>query len=116
MVRVLTDNDFNGHVVRGLLLLRPAYDLVRVQDVGLAAASDPEILEWAAQNDRIVATHDRRTMSGYARDRVAAGLPMPGVFVVKSKATVRKVIDDLLLIDDCTQHAEWANRVEFLPY
>lgn len=98
MVRVLTDMDFNGRVVRGVLRLRPDFDLLRVQDSGLSEeTSDPDILEWAAGNDRIVLTHDRNTMVGYARDRIAAGLPMPGLIVVGNKAPIGQIISDLLL-------------------
>jgi hypothetical protein len=116
VVRVLTDFDFNGRIVRGVLRLRPDFDLIRVQDVGLAQnPPDPDILEWAAQNDRIVLTHDRNTMVGFAFDRVAAGQPMPGVFVADNTASIGQIISDLLLIDDLTTPAEWANRVEYLP-
>lgn len=116
MVRLVTDNDFNGKIVRGLLRRRPTFDFVRVQDIGMAATPDPDLLAWAAANDRLVATRDRNTMVGFAHARVAAGEPMPGVFVVDHDAPIGSVIDDLLLIDDLTTHAEWAGRVEYLPY
>ncbi|MBX3054804.1 MAG: DUF5615 family PIN-like protein [Caldilineaceae bacterium] len=48
MLAFLTDENFNGDIIRGLLLQRPGLDLLRVQDVGLIEASDPAILEWAA--------------------------------------------------------------------
>ncbi len=115
MIRLLTDNDFNGKIVRGLRRRRPGIDLVRVQDVGLANAPDPDILAWAAENDRIIATHDRNTMVGFARARIAAGEPMPGLFVADGTA-IRGVIDTLELIDGESQHAEWAGRIEFLPW
>jgi hypothetical protein len=72
-------------------------------------------LEWAAANDRIVLTHDRNTMVGFALARVAAGQPMPGLLVVDNTASIGQVISDLLLIDDAEPHAEWANRVEYVP-
>src|SRR4051812_45903224 len=106
--------DFNGRIVRGILRLRPAFDVVRVQDSGLAQNTpDSDILEWAAQNDRIALTHDRNTMVGFARDRVAGGLPMPGLIVVDNTAPIGRIINDLLLIDsEASSHAEWANRIE----
>ena len=115
-VRVLTDNDFNGRAVRGVLRRRPTFDLVRVQDVGLADASDEEILAWAAENDRIVISHDHNTMVGFARNRISDGEPMPRLFAIRTTASIGKVVDDLLYIDDCSRHEEWADRVEFLPY
>ncbi|MCI0704272.1 MAG: DUF5615 family PIN-like protein [Planctomycetia bacterium] len=115
MVRLLSDENFNGRIVRGLFHQRPGIDLVRVQDVGLSGVDDLAVLEWAAQNDRIVLTHDRNTMVGFAFNRVVAGQPMPGLFMVDDLAAIGQIINDLLLIDDTTEHAEWANRVEYLP-
>ena len=116
MVRLLSDENFNGRIVRGVLRQRPGIDLVRAQDVGLSGVDDPAVLEWAAQNDRIVISHDQNTLVGFALDRVTGGQPMPGLFVVDSSAAVGRVINDLMLIDDATEHAEWANRIEYLPY
>ena len=116
MVRILTDNDFHGRIIRGLLRRRPGFDVIRVQDIGLAGAMDPEILVWAAENDRIVATRDHNTMIGYARARMAAGEVMPGLFVVDHSAPIGRTLDTLLLIDDDSQHSEWSNRIEFLPW
>ena len=38
MWRLLADENFNGDIVREVLLRHPNLDLVRVQDVGLAGA------------------------------------------------------------------------------
>ena len=73
MLQLLADENFNGDTVRGLLLRQTELDLLRVQDIGLAGADDPEILAWAAQNNRILLTHDRATIPEYAYERVAAG-------------------------------------------
>lgn len=35
MLRLLADENFNGDIVRGLLLQKPDLDVIRVQDVGL---------------------------------------------------------------------------------
>lgn len=115
MLRLLADENLNGDIVRGLLLRRPVLDLVRAQDVGLAGHEDPQILVWAAQNDRIVVTHDRATMPDLAYGRVENGEPMPGVFVVHDRHAIRKAIEELLLIDACSEHWEWAGRVLWLP-
>ena len=69
MLRLASDADFNGDVVRGLFRLQPDLDLVRVQDVGLRTADDPTILQWTAAQGRILLTHDRapcRTSPGNA--------------------------------------------------
>jgi predicted nuclease of predicted toxin-antitoxin system len=71
-LRLLIDADFNGRVIRGLLRREPSIDLLRVQNVGMRTAPDWEILDWAAVNDRIVLSHDRETMTAYAKDTARA--------------------------------------------
>lgn len=82
MLKFLTDENFNGDIVRGLFLRCPDLDLVRVQDVGLQEGDDPTILEWAAINQRIVLTHDRATMPDFAYQRLLKEQLMSGVFVI----------------------------------
>jgi len=115
MLRLLSDENFNGDIVRGLLLRRPDLDLRRVQDVRLEKADDPTILEWAAVNNRILLTHDRVTMPDFAYARVVAGQPMLGVFVLHDRMSVRQAIDELLLVEASSEQAEWANLVVYLP-
>ena len=42
MLRLLADENFNGDIVRGVLLRQPDVDLVRVQDAGLTEVDDPD--------------------------------------------------------------------------
>jgi predicted nuclease of predicted toxin-antitoxin system len=115
MLRLAADENFNGDIVRGLLRRNPKLDIVRVQDVGLSGADDPSVLQWAADQGRIVVTHDISTLAKHAFDRIAAGQPMPGVFVVTSVAAIGQAIDDLILLAECSFDGEWEGQVRFLP-
>lgn len=115
MLRLLADENFNGDIVRGLLLRQPGLDVVRVQDVGFAGADDPNILAWASDNNRIVLTHDRATMADYAYERVAAGEAMTGVFILNDRFPVGRAIDELLLMAAFSEQAEWNGRVVHVP-
>lgn len=66
MLLLVSDENFNDDIVRGLLRRKPDLDIVRVQDVGLRGADDPSVLEWAAREDRVVLTHDAAMMAHYA--------------------------------------------------
>lgn len=116
MLRLVADAAFNGNAFDGLLRREPTLDLVRVQDVGLRTASDPDILAWAAAEGRIVVTHDQATMPDFAYDRVRAGLPMPGVFVIRDHPNrIGDMIDEILIVALCSEQHEWADKVEHLP-
>jgi Domain of unknown function (DUF5615) len=115
MLRLAADENFNGDILRGLLRRNPDIDIVRVQDVGLSGADDPAVLEWAAQEHRIIVTHDVSTMAHYAVDRATAGHRMPGVFAVSSAAAIGQVIEDLVLLAECSRTGEWEGQVRYLP-
>lgn len=115
MLRLLADENFNGDIVRGLLLRQPNLDLIRIHDAGLSGADDPEILAWAAENNRIVLTHDRATMPDFAYERVTAGLLMAGMFILNDRLPVGRAVDEILLIATCTEQAEWVGRAVHVP-
>ncbi|MDJ1179971.1 DUF5615 family PIN-like protein [Roseofilum sp. BLCC_M91] len=115
MIKFLADENFNNQIVRGVLQQNPDIDLVRVQDVGLKGASDPDVLLWAAQEKRIVLTHDVATMITFAYERIQAGLPMPGLFEVKRRVPIGLVIEEIILIAECSLDGEWEGQVRFLP-
>lgn len=115
MLRLLSDENFNGDIVRGLFLRQPDLDLLRVQDVGLRKVDDPAILDWAASNGRILLTHDRATMPDFAYERLSQGQQMSGLFVINDRMPVRQVIDELLLLLDCSEQDEWEGIVLYLP-
>ncbi|MFQ4140350.1 DUF5615 family PIN-like protein [Nodosilinea sp. PGN35] len=115
MLRLLSDENFNGDVVRGLFLRQPSLDLLRVQDVGLRKVDDPAILDWAASNGRILLTHDRATMPNFAYKRLSQGQLMPGLFVINDRMPVRQVIDELLLLIEGSEQDEWSGIVLYLP-
>jgi len=115
MLKLVADENFDNRVLRGLLERNPKLDVVRVQDVGLAAADDPAILEWAAQHGRMLLTLDFKTMPAYAYERVKAGLRMPGVCQVNRAASKGAVIEDILLIVTGSRDDEWENRILYVP-
>ena len=115
MARFLADENFNNQIVIGILRQNPDIDIVRVQDVGLSEADDPTVLEWAAQNGRVVLTHDVTTMTAFAYNRIEAGLSMPGLFEISRRVSVGLAIEQLLLIAECSLEGEWEGQVRFLP-
>jgi hypothetical protein len=114
-MRFGADENFNDAIRRGLFRLKPDLDLVRIQDVGLSGISDPQLLEWAAREGRVILSHDVRTLRGFAENRVRDGLPMPGLFEVGEHLTIRQCIEDLLLIAECSLEGDWEGRILFLP-
>jgi hypothetical protein len=115
MIRFLSDEDFNNRIVRGLRRRLITIDIVRVQDVDLAEKHDTEVLRWAAEQGRIVLTHDAATMIEFAYDRIAKQLPMPGVIVVSQYYPIGDAIEEVLLLAECSMDSEWEAQIIHLP-
>jgi hypothetical protein len=115
VLRFLADENFNQRIVRGLLRRAPELDVVTAQDVGLGGVLDPEVLEWAATNSRVILTHDIRTLISDATARVVAGLPMPGVVVGTDTIPIGTAIDDILLIHLSYDEGELEGQVLYIP-
>lgn len=115
-VQFLADENFNNHLFRILRIRLPECDVIRAQDIGLAMTPDDVVLEWAAQADRVVLTHDADTMAGFAYDRVRMGQPMPGVIVIRSLDRSAQVVSDLILAASCGMAEDFRDLVVFLPF
>jgi hypothetical protein len=114
-LRFLTDEDFDGRILNGLVRRLPSLDITRVQDVGLDGEPDPHILEWADSHGRILLTHDVTTMPRYASQRLRAGLGTAGICVIRQSLPIGRAIDEIVLVSECTREEEWENQVRFLP-
>ena len=119
MLRFFADHNFNFDIVRGALRRGDErgiqMDIVVALDVGMESASDPEVLEWCSKESRIVLTHDVNTLVGFAWQRVGAGEPMAGVFATRDDGPVGPVIEDLLLLSECSTQEVWRDQVIYLP-
>lgn len=115
MLRWLTDINFDGRILRGLFRRIPEADIVRAQDVGLEGIEDPELLEWAAAEGRIVLSHDKKTLPGFALDRIARQLRMPGLVVVPLELSVGRALEDLILLVRAGTPKDFQNPVRYLP-
>ena len=114
-MRLLADENFHGDILRGLLRLEPKLDIIRVQDTDLLQTADPVVLEWAAKEGRILLTHDVRTMTRYAYDRIRSGRPMPGVLEVRDDLPIGQAIEEVLTVLLTCEPDELSNRVIFIP-
>ncbi|MBI1256455.1 MAG: hypothetical protein GC204_03200 [Chloroflexi bacterium] len=115
MLRFLADENFDNRFLRALVRKDADIDVLRVQDTEIYQADDPTVLEWAAQHERILLTHDFQTMIGYALERVQAGKSMPGVFEIDRYAAIGNVVEDILIASIATQEGELEGLVTYIP-
>ena len=114
-VRFLADEDLDSDIISGLLSREPAIDILDIKTAGLRGSKDPVLLELAAEQDRILITHDRRTMTRYFQAHLTAGQSSPGIFIVPQRGAIGGIIESLLLVWTASKPEEWRNRIVYLP-
>ena len=67
-IRFQADADLNAEIVAGVLRREPGIDFQTADEARLRGLLDPEVLALAAQENRILVTHDRRTMPRHFAD------------------------------------------------
>ena len=113
MLALLADENFNGPIIAGLREKYAEVDLVRAQDMGLRRTPDEVILQWAAEHNRVLLTHDRKTMPLFAYMRVGTGLFMPGVVIVQVRS-VSRVMEEIALLGICGLAEDVENQVRYI--
>ena len=101
------------HNLRGLELL----DVVRVGDEpGIElGVTDPTLLLWSEQENRILVTEDRRTIGVHLRAHLRSGRHSPGVFLVKPGSRIPDVVEFLALAAHASKAREWEDGLFFVP-
>ena len=115
MLRFLADASLRGIYSRALRRTFADLDLVIAYEAGLSAATDPVILQYAAEMGRIVVSQDFATMPDFAMARVGRGEPMPGVFQIPLHGPIAPVLADFRLIHSASVPEDWRDRVIYLP-
>jgi predicted nuclease of predicted toxin-antitoxin system len=100
------DADLNVEIVAGVLRREPSIDFQTADEANLRRVPDPEVLTLAAQEGRILVTHDRRTMPRPFAD-FTLHHSSPGVCIIAQTLRVRVAIEELLLVWAASERAEW---------
>jgi predicted nuclease of predicted toxin-antitoxin system len=113
-VQFQADADLNAEIVSGVMRREPSIDFQAAEEGNLRGRPDHEVLTLAAQQNRILVTHDRRTMPYHFADFIRHHTS-PGVFIIAQNVMVRVAIEELLLVWTASDHEEWANLIVELP-
>ncbi len=115
MVRFLADASLHHAIVSGCSRREPTIDFLSAQAAKLRGVSDSDVLAIAAEQGRILVTHDFQTMPKYFGTFIAAGPSSLGVFLVKQRTPVAHVIEELVLVWTASEPEDWTNRILEIP-
>ena len=99
----------------GCLRREPTMDFLSASDANVRGIPDPEVLRIAAEQDRILVSHDFKTMPRHFGQFLQERGYSPGVVLVKQSLPIGAVIDELVLIWTATSAEEWKNRILRIP-
>jgi hypothetical protein len=100
--------------VDGVLRRESLADFQTAEEAELSGKRDLEVLEIAAGLQRLLVTHDRKTMPK-AFGAFASRSQSFGVLVVPQKLNLRTGIDELLLIWALSDAEDWLNVISPIP-
>ena len=113
-VRFQADSDLNEDIIKGVVRREPTVDVQTANEANLRGLLDRQVLALAAHENRILVTHDRRTMPRHFADFIV-NEKSPGVVIIAQKVSVNVAIEELLLIWVASDADEWINLIVDLP-
>ena len=113
-IRFQADADLNQIIVLATVRREPSIAFQTAEAVNLTSRHDSEVLEIAAQEGRVLVTHDHKTMPRHFAQFIMRDTS-PELLVVPQHLAIVAVVEDLRLIWFATDAEEWVNRVSFLP-
>jgi hypothetical protein len=113
-VRFQADADLNQIIVKAILRKEPAVDFKTATEAKLEGQNDIDVLKIATQEDRVLVSHDQRTMpshfANYIIDKASSG-----VILVSKKMSIAEAVEEIILIWELSEAHEWINRIAKLP-
>ncbi|MGE0126589.1 MAG: DUF5615 family PIN-like protein [Blastocatellales bacterium] len=113
-IRFQADADLHGPIVRGLIRLDPLIDFKTSREARLQGLDDRAVLAIAADDGRMLVTHDVSTMPEHFR-RFIETRTSPGTVMVPQSLPYHGAIEGLLRLWATTEAERWENVLFYLP-
>jgi Domain of unknown function (DUF5615) len=113
-VRYQADADLNQAIVTGVLRRDPTIDFQTAFVAKLEGVKDSNVLAIAAEQGRVLVTHDRKTMPSEFAEFIISK-QSAGVIIISQRLSMEVIIEELLLIWAVSSAEEWIDRIAKLP-
>ena len=113
-IRLLADNDLHKAILRGVVRQIPELDFRSAQSARLDGLPDQAVLMLAANEGRILVSHDFQTMPTHFR-RFTKHTRSPGVLLIAQDLPVGKAVESLVLLWNASVPEDWVDRVCLVP-
>jgi len=114
-IRFQADADLRQAIVAGVIRRQPNLDFQSANEAGFEGVKDPEVLAIAANDGRVLVTHDRRTMPTEFGHFISSQTSS-GVLILSQKLAISDAIDALILVWEASTAEEWINQIMTIPF
>lgn len=114
IVRFQADADFKQAIVKGAMRRQPSLDFQSANAAELEGKSDREVLAIAAQDKRVLVTHDRKTMPAEFGKFIEIK-NSSGLIVLSQNLPVNDAIEAFILVWEASTAEEWTNQIMSIP-
>lgn len=115
IVRFQADADLRQAIVNGAIRRQPNLDFQSANAAELKEKNDREVLASAAQNKRLLVTHDRKTMPAEFGKFIETDTSS-GLIVLSQNLPTIDAIEALILIWEASTAEEWMNQIMSIPF
>jgi hypothetical protein len=113
-LRLQADADLNQRIVAGLKRLEPAIDFESAEEAKLRGKPDLEVLAHCAEEQRVLVTHDKKTMPQHFGTFLSQRAS-PGVMIIPQRMPIGEAMREVYRVWATMEAEEWTNSIRWLP-
>jgi hypothetical protein len=114
-IRFQADADLKHAIIAGALRRAATLDFRRAETVPLEGLDDPIVLAKAAEDGRVLVSHDVTTMERHFR-AFTSEQTSPGLILIPQKrVSIGRAIESLVLLWEVLDAADLENRICLIP-
>jgi len=113
-IRFQADADLHQRIVRAVLRREPSMDFQTASAASLSGLPDPAVLALAANEGRVLVSHDQTTMPEHF-SRFITTRNSSGLLLVPQRTPPELIVEEIILIWFASEAEEWVNRICYLP-
>jgi len=114
-VRFQADADLKQAIVTGVVRRQPKIDFRSANAAELEGKKDSEVLVIAAQDGRVLVTHDRKTMPAEFGAFIVSQTSS-GVLIISQNLPISDAIESVILVWEVSTAKEWVNQIMSIPF
>jgi hypothetical protein len=114
-IRFQADADLRQAIVTGAIRREPNLDFRSANEAGLEGIKDPEVLALAAQDCRVLVTHDRKTIPTEFGQFITSQTSS-GVLILSQNLPIGEAINAIILIWKASTAEEWIDQIMTFPF